>query len=307
MKKIALIAVFLLLAAYGHGQTGKTDQENIRIDTIKGSGNKLDTIITRKTEFSFNKTFPNNYKRDETVVQALRPYMVSEIVDPGNQSHPIYLGHLSEARQRLPEARLALLQCIKTGKMSREYMSKYNLANETDLNSITFLHIPVYYVTPNVALFQIGENVAKYYNLAIGGFTYLMFRNNRLVGYLNFFNGNSNIVWMPDFITGGYTQIKKLGKKPIVLNLEVHTTNPKSTKGHINLFGYMDHGHLIYSRYDEGIIKKVAMDAVAEPYAFFKKSYTLETAESFLFGNQSGPPTINRWLDNAVNRLKSIP
>jgi len=49
------------------------------------------------------------------------------------------------------------------------------------------------------------------------------------------------------------------------------------------------------------------MDAIAEPYAFFKKSYTLETAESFLFGNQSGPPTINWWLDNAVKRLKSIP
>jgi len=306
MKKIALIVAFLLLAAYGHGQTGRIGQENVRIDTIKGRGNALDTVIRRKTDLSFNKTFPSNYKRDESVVETLRPYLVSDIVDPGDQWHPFYLGHLREARQRLPEARLALLQCIKTGKMSREYMSKHSLANEADLNSITFLHIPVYYVTPNVALFQIGENVAKYYNLATGGFTYLMFRNNRLVGYLNFYNGTSNIVWMPNFITGGYTQIKKLGKKPIVLNLEVHTTNSKSTKGHINLFGYMDHGHLIYSLYDEGIIKNVAMDAIAEPYTFFLKSYTLETAESFLFGNPSRS-TINQWLENAVNRLKSRP
>jgi hypothetical protein len=298
VKKISLTAIsILLLTAYSYCQSGK----NILTTTIKGSGNALDTIITRKTELSLDKTFPNNYKRDEAVVQVLRPYLVSEIVDPGNRSHPVYLDYVKDARKKLPEAKSALLQRIKSSSSYREYISKYNIANEADLNSITFVHIPVYYMTPNIVFLKNGDNIAKYYNLVTGGLKYLMLRNNRLIGYLDFYNGKSSIIWMPNFIAEGYHQILKLGKTPIVPCLSVGTRDSKEMLGGINMFGYMDQGHLILSICDEGIVQNAGY---GPKNPVFRKNYTLETAESFFSGN-GGRSTINQWLDNAVNSLKT--
>lgn len=48
-------------------------------------------------------------------------------------------------------------------------MNKYSIGNEADLNLITFVHIPMYYITPNIVFFQNKDNVAKYYNLGTGG------------------------------------------------------------------------------------------------------------------------------------------
>lgn len=108
MKKISFIAALTLLHVYSYSQN------KVQTVTVKGRGSALDTVITKKTELAFNKSFPNNYKRDESVVQALRPYLVSEILDPRNHSDRLYLDHVKDAREKLPEAKAALFQRLKT-------------------------------------------------------------------------------------------------------------------------------------------------------------------------------------------------
>lgn len=299
MKKISLITVTLLsLTAYSYSQNSK-----ILTTTIKGRGNALDTVITRKTELSFNKRFPNNYKRKESVVQTLRPYLVSEIVDPRNHSNPIYSNHLKNAREKLPEAKAALLQHIKTSSSYKEHMNKYNIANEGDLNSITFVHIPMYYITPNIVFFQNSENVAKYYNLGTGGLKYLMLKNNRLIGYLDFYNGKSIFREIPNLLEESYYQIKRLGKNPIMLSQSVSTSDPKKIIGGLNMFGYVDQGHLIFSLYEEGALQK---NESGLNKRVFRKDYVLQTAGSFLSETQ-GSSTIQQWLNAKVNSLSKRP
>jgi len=221
MKKIASISTFLLLlSAYSYGQ-----KENIQTTTIKGQGNAPDTVITRKTELLFGKTYPNNYKRDEIAVQVLRPYLVSDIVNPANQSHPRYLDRTKEAREILPEAKAGLLALMKVSSTTREFLAKINIVNEADLQAITFAYIPVYYPTPDIVFFKNGENIAKYYNLGRGALKYLMLRNNMLVGFLNYnpdypySKSQFFPVRPPDLAS--YNQIIKLGKTPIGLKQSI--------------------------------------------------------------------------------------
>jgi len=305
MKKISLITAFLLsITSYSYSQNGK-----VQTTTIKGRGNALDTVITKETDLSFNKISPNNYKRDESVVQALRPYLISDIVDPTNRSHPFYLEHIRNAREKLPEAKAELLELMKASRSYRERMARFNIANEADLNSITFVHVPRYYLIPNIVFFKNGENIAKYYTLAGVGLQYLAFRNNRLFGYLDFYENKST--FKSDFVAAlrpaveGYNQIIKLGKTPIALNqgISIYLKNV-GAGGHVHMFGYVDQGHLVFSCYGEGIVQKVGTDAYVAPKPRFHKEYTLKTAESFFSGNR-GRSTINQWLDNAVNSLKS--
>ncbi|TKC06960.1 hypothetical protein [Pedobacter frigoris] len=299
MKKISLItAILLLLNAYSYGQKGK-----VQTTTIKGRGNALDTVVTRKTELSFNKNFPNSYKKKESVVQTLRPYLVSEIVDPRNHSHPIYSNHVRDAREKLPEAKAALLQHIKTSSSYKEYMNKYNIASEADLNSITFVHIPMYYITPNIVFFQNSENVAKYYNLGTGGLKYLMLKNNSLIGYLDFYNSKSVFREIPKLLTESYYQIKRLGKSPIMLSQSISTSDPKKIIGGINMFGYVDQGHLIFSMYEEGTLQK--NESILKKRVF-RKDYVLQTAGSFL-SDEQGAPAIQQWLNTKINSLKKRP
>ncbi|TKC09689.1 hypothetical protein [Pedobacter frigoris] len=289
----------------GYAQTRTDSQPKEQVIRIKGKGNAMDTVIRRKAELSVPKSFRSNYTRDESVVQVLRPRLVQQIVDPGNHSHPIYLEHMADGRQKLPEVKQGLLRAIETDSSKRRHMAIQNIADEADLNAITFMHIPVYYLTPNVVFYQDGENVAKYYNLATGALKYLMLRNNTLIGYLSFINGKSYVAWMPGFTTGGYDQIEKLGKNPVVLDLGIGTLEQKKMSGGINLFGYMEQGQLIYSSCDEAAIRLIPTDAIIiNPDTYYRKYYALETAESFLFGRERGGlPTIQRWLEDAVNKL----
>jgi len=304
MKKISHIAAFLLLlTSYSYGQNA-----DIQTTTVKGQGNAMDTIITRTTYLSFGESLPNNYKRDESMVQALRPYLVADIADPSNLTDPIYLAHIKDAREKLPLAKAELLDLMKASKSYAERMAKFNITNEADLNSITFVHIPRYYITPNIVSFKNGENIAKYYNLAGSGLQYLAFRNNRLFGYLDFNEKKSRFKseFIPALrpIVEAYDQIVKLGKTPIALNTGV-STDPKNVGagGHVHMFGYVDQGHLVFSYCEEGVIQKAGTDAYVAPDPHFYKKYTLETAESFFSGDGSRS-TIKHWLDNAVNSLK---
>lgn len=290
MKKISFIAALTLLNVYCYSQN------KVEVVTVKGRGNALDTVITKKTELAFNKTFPNNYKRDESVVQALRPYLVSEVLDPRNHSDQLYLDHVKDAREKLPEAKSALFQHLKTSSY-REYMNKYNIGNEADLNLITFVHIPMYYITPNIVFFQNKDNVAKYYNLGTGGLKYLMIKNDTLIGYLDFYNNKSIFRKIPNALAQSYYQIKRLGKAPIILSQSVSTADPKKIIGGINMFGYVDEGHLIYSVYEEGIVQE---NGAGQKKQVYRKDYVLQTAESFLAEKQ-GNSTIKQWLNTKVN------
>jgi|GEM_PF-1950317 len=308
MKNSSLVTALLLsLATYSYGQSGK-----VQTTTIKGRGNALDTVITSKTELSFNKTFPNNYKKDESVVQAVRPYLVLETVDPTNRSHPLYLERVRDGQEKLSLAKIELLKFMKASSSVRERLAKFDITSEADLNSITFVHIPMYYITPNIVFFKNGENIAKYYNLAGLGLKYLALRNNRLLGYLDFYESKSG--FKSDFIPAlrpaveSYNQIIKMGKTPIALRQSIYTVNSKNAGagGHPNMFGYVNQGHLVFSYYKEGIVQKVGTDANVAPDPHFHKEYTLKTAESFFSGTGSRS-TINQWLDNTVSNLKSRP
>ncbi|TKC06956.1 hypothetical protein [Pedobacter frigoris] len=310
MKNTILFAAFLLLTAYSYGQTEKADQQSIRMDTIKGWGGALDTVITRKTELSFNKIFPNNYKKDKSVLKALRPYLVSDIVDPTNHSHPFYLERLKNAKEKLPLAKSELLELMKASPDYRQKMAKFNITSEADLNSINFVHVPMYYITPNIVFFKNGENIAKYYNLGRGGLKYLAFKNNRLLGYLDFYEKRSS--FKSEFIPAlqpsveSYNQIIKMGETPIALNQSI-SKDPKNVGGggHVHMFGYVDQEHLIFSYYSEGVVKKVATDAYVAPDPRFHKEYTLQTAEAFFSGSGSRS-TLSRWLDNTISTLTII-
>ena len=303
MKMFSFITAFLFaLTVSGYSQKG-----DVRTTTIKEQGNALDTVVTVETDLSFNRTFPNNYKKDESVVQALRPYLVSEIVDPINHSHPLYLERARDGIEKLSTAKTELLEFMKVNRSLRERLARFKIGTEADLNAVTFVPVPRYYLTANIVYFENGENVAKYYNLAEVGHQYLAFRNNRLFGYLDFNEGKSK--FKSDFIPAhriaveSYNQIVKLGKTPITLNQGI-SKSPKNVRagGHPHVFGYLDQGQLIFSYYEESVVQKVGTDAYVAPEPRFRKVYTLKTAEAFFFGNGS-QSLINQWLERSVSTL----
>ncbi|WP_316787671.1 hypothetical protein [Pedobacter frigoris] len=156
-----------------------------------------------------------------------------------------------------------------------------------------------------------GENIAKYYNLAQVGHQYLALRNNRLFGYLDFYENKSG--FKSNFIPAlgpsveSYNQIIKLGKTPIAVSQSIYTINSKNagSGGHPHMFGYVDQGHLVFSYYSEGIVKKVGTDAYVAPDPRFHKEYTLKTAESFFSGSGSRS-LLNLWLERSANGLEII-
>ena len=299
MKKIASIAsLLLLLSAYSYGQN------NVKITTIKGRGKAMDTVITRKTELSFGKTFPNNYKRDEEAVQALKPYFVTEIVKPGNLSNAHYMNRKKEAKEKLPLAKTELLEKMKVSQRVREHLARFHIVNEADLNAISFVYIPAYYPTPNLVFYKNGENIANYYNLGRGALKYLMLQNNILIGFLNFFPNGSKY-FKSDFFPAheweveSYKQVVKLGKTPIAVKTGISNNPEYVGGGGVDKFGYVEQNHLVISYYDEGITqtRNVHTGEVSKPV--FHKYYTLETIESYLSGNGSSS-TINQWLGSHV-------
>lgn len=237
MKKTSHIAAFLLLlTSYSYGQNA-----DIQTTTVKGQGNAMDTIITRTTYLSFGESLPNNYKRDESMVQGLRPYLVADIADPSNLTHPIFLAQIKDAREKLPLAKAELLDLMKASKSYTERMTKFGIANDADLNSITFVHIPVYYITPNIVLFKNGENIAKYYNLAGTGLKYLAFRDKQLIGYLDFYEHKNR--FKSEFIPAlppakeSYNQVVAMGKRPIALLQSIYAAEQKNVGagGHVHM------------------------------------------------------------------------
>lgn len=306
MREIFTTAIVILfLTSYGYCQSGKNHPERVQTTRIKGQGNAIDTIIKKKIELSFNKFFPNNYKRDDSVLQSLRPYFVSQIVDPTNLSHHLYLDRVEVAQKKLSAAKANLLERMNASRGIREKLAKVGIANKADLNSITFVYIPVYYLTPNIVFFKNGENIAKYYNLGRGNLLYLMLRNHMPIGYLNFHSNDSDFksYFFPMHLndTESYIQTIKMGKIPIGIAHGISLD--EKAIGSISMFGYVDQGHIVFSYYEEGGLQNIGMDGYVDPDPRFIKAYTLETAESFFFEG-GGNSIINQWLENTVNSLK---
>lgn len=302
-KKILTAIFFMLLAVYSYGQQGYTQTA-----TIKGRGNAPDTIVRKKTELSFNKTFNNNYKREESIVQALRPYMVSDIVNPTNVTHPVYLQRARDARETLPQAKAELIEVMKKGVTSKELMARVGIVNEADLNAIKFVFLPVYYITPNIVFFKNGDNIAKYYNLGTGAMKYLMLRNDEPVGYLDFWKNRSafksTFYRISPNELESYRKIVKLGKKPVGIRQSIFTDPDQAGGESVFPFGYVEQGHLVFSYYEEGVIQQAGIDQHVAPNPRFCKTYTLETAESF-FSGSGNHSIISTWLESTVNHLKA--
>ena len=304
MKKIAYITTFLLLLTiYSYGQA-----DHIKYDTIKGRSNAMDTVIRRKTELSFGKTFPNNYKRDEATVQALRPYFVTEIVNPGNLSNVHYTNRQKEAKENLSLAKSELLGKMKVSQRIREHLAGVHIFNEGDLNAISFVYIPVYYPTPNIVFYKNGENIAKYYNLGRGVLKYMMLRNNTLIGYLNF-DPNGSKYFKSNFFPAhpeevkNYSEIVKFGGKLIAESISISNNPNYIGGGSISMFGYVEQNHLVIFYYDESIIQTMYVHSTEVPKQFFRKEYTHVTIESF-FSGKGITNMIEGWLNAEKNRIK---
>jgi hypothetical protein len=290
---------FLVHAQKGYVQTA----------TIKGRSNAIDTIVKKKTELSFGKVFPNNYKREESVVQILRPYRVSEMINPTNRSHPLYRARMKNADETLNTAKSDIAKRMKASKTIRERLSQVNIFNETDLNAVKFIYLPMYALTANIADFKNGENIAKYYTLGLGGFKYLMLRDNKLIGYLDyyvesdqktaFFLARPREVEIVD-------QLLKLGKTPVGFGRTISTEIKYVGAGNGYMLGYVEQGHIVFVYYQESIVQQSGFDSNVSPDPRFYKFYTTETAESFFSGSDNRS-TINSWLDATVDNLKKYP
>lgn len=300
MFKNALTTIALLLSvAYGHSQSKSGDKINVQIDTVKGLGNAPDTIITRTAQLSFDEKISINYVRDESAIQFLRPYFVEQIVDPGNESHPLYLVQIKAAQEKLKEIKTTILKDLVTKGSYADYMEKFGIATEADVNSITLVHIPEYYISPNIVLYKAGDNIAKYYNLSTGEPQYLLISHNKILGTLKSYNGKSVIRPLPHELVENYYQIKNSGKKPISLNQSVQSAAPKKMSD-MKMFGYMEQGHLVYSDYSERIVSRAGLDQKGSEV---HKRRTLQRAESSL-ADRSRFSLIQQLVDAELNVLK---
>ncbi len=305
LKEIIFAILIIIIARDSYGQKGYTQTA-----FIKGRGNSLDTIIRKKTEVSFNRSFTNNYKSDGSNVQALRPYIVSDIVNPNNTTHPLYRDRVNDAKAMFPQAKAKLIEVMNKGMIAKELMAKVGIFNEAGINAINFVFLPVYYITPNIVFYKPGENFAKYYNLGTGATKYLMLRNNEPVGYLDFYKSNSDFKSSFYRISQNelesYKAVLKSGKKPIGIRQSIFTDPDEGGGESVNCFGYVEQGHLVLSFYEEGIVKQVGADQSQKANPLFQKSYTIQTAESFFSGSGNGS-IISSWLKNTVGNLKNRP
>ncbi|WP_443937951.1 hypothetical protein [Pedobacter sp. MW01-1-1] len=303
MKIITLIVTILVLLlpiSKSYSQTQTT--------TIKGNGKSIDTIITRKKELNFNKAYPDNFNPKNEDIQALRPYFVKDMVKPNDLSHPQYIASIKEAKARLPEAKTLLSKWLESN-LFKERLAKMQIYTENDLNTITFTYLPIYYVTPNIVSYKNGANIINYYNLGTGGFKYLALRNNKLIGFLDFYPNNidTKIVFyaVRQQELQSYNQVIQLGKLPIGLSQTIGSGSNSAGGGGFDKFGYVEQGHLVLSYYEEYKLINAGADGYVPPNPRIRKEYVIETVESFCTRND-GRSLINSWVENAVTYINYI-
>ncbi|WEK18519.1 MAG: hypothetical protein P0Y49_17150 [Candidatus Pedobacter colombiensis] len=182
----------------------------------------------------------------------------------------------------------------------KKKLLKHSGGDSLNLKKYTIVHLPVYYLTPNIALFKDGENIAKYYNLETGRLKYAIVKNGTLFGLIDYYNGETKLIPVSKADSIGYSEIIKLEKTPIAFKNFI-AKDPNNVGGKIEMFGYLLDDHIIFSMYYEQERGQELPEKVDK--TTFIKTYRMELAESF-YSSEKEYPIIKQFIDSSYESLR---
>lgn len=108
-----------------------------------------------------NKNFNFSYAADTAIINILKPYFVKGLCNPGNVTSQSYLSFRQRAKYQLD----TILKYINIkSHIDSSYIHK-KTKNLKDLDGCSFESVPLYFLSPNIAAYKPGENIAKYFTL----------------------------------------------------------------------------------------------------------------------------------------------
>ncbi|HEV8271827.1 MAG TPA: hypothetical protein VGQ04_11020 [Chitinophagaceae bacterium] len=211
-----------------------------RVDTQKTY--TYDTTITANS-------FPKGNKNDSAIVKFFNPYFVNDICEPGNTKHHAYQKFSSDAKRSSNDALIKLSQNIQAGDVKTKKEIEASLKDINNLKNCRLEQLMVYYLTPNVVLYDMSSNIKRFYNLDTTSITYIILKGNKIIGIMNYKKGKSIFKPFYDFDSLSYYQVLFLKKKPIALKNDFKLSEINVSGRYMDCFGHISkENHLVLSQ-----------------------------------------------------------
>lgn len=267
----------------------------------------LPRVVTQKT-YTYDtilkaNSFPGGYKNDSSMIKFFSPYFTSDICEPGNTKHHTYQKFSSDAKRSANDALIKLSQTIQAGDVKTKKEIEARLKNSNDLKNCRLEQVMVYYLTPNVVLYDTSSNIKRFYNLDTSNITYKILKGNKIIGIVNYKNGKSIFKSFYDFDSLSYYQVLFLKKKPIALKNDFNLSEINVAGRYMDCFGYISkENHLVLSQCQQGNYYSVK-NGIQSKDQILKQECQTQIAEIYYLGSKY--PLLDQIIKKAHTRLAS--
>jgi len=259
-----------------------------------------DTTIEFRVDTSNNMIgLRKDYVRKEDVVNSFSKHFIAKTVPPGDKTSRAYKQFITKANGLAGNAKV---QALKNLKDYPSRLAATELKNVDEINECTFLPIPVYYLTHNVASYTNETNLTSFFNLDTVNITYKITKNNRVFGIVQYQKGRCFFWHFLGFYSRGYRQILAMNREPLIFVKKIAEPTFLTTNQYDG-FGYVSRGHIIFVTCAEGEYTTTEPGAKTN-HVNYGKRYTLQSAEAFYLGSDSTLPSLNRIIKNEQNRIE---
>ena len=237
------------------------------------------------------------YQLNQQILDTLKPYFVANLCKPGDTKHPAYIRFVNQGKNLEDQVIDSLLKRLPAHPAWANEISK-RLSAISELKSCEVKLIPVYYLTPNVAQYQKGQNIAKYFTLDTSSFKFTILKNNRLIAVVKYNSGFWQVYEQLPGDIPSYERVLSLNKDPIGFFTYIRI-KPQGVS--ISNFGYLSADRAIVA---ECFNSQRAYSLDSEPgiiHQKFDNGCTIQSAESYLTGPTSVPNILQLRLKTAYD------
>ncbi|RXK83261.1 hypothetical protein [Filimonas effusa] len=298
--KVTILIACMLWAGNIYAQHAKqTKDETISQPAVEAPSKY---VITRNIDTAIGKIYPNAYKKQDSVVGFYQTYFVNDLVKPGDINHPVYQSFMKKAEVQAPEVKAKIAESLKKEKGVKRSMLG-TLEYLTDVSDYTFQAIPVYYIVPNIVMYDTGVNAAEYYNLDTSKVLYVVLKGRQLVGTaLKSPVSGYRLLDTSVSDSVAYGAIAAMGKQPVGFQQRI-ALDPAGVGGARDIFGYVKSGHLFFYYYEEYPGARETNGKV--DYSSVNVNHTLLPAEAYFAGN-SNICVLQGLIDSHYNAQKRL-
>jgi len=262
---------------------------------------KIDTVITDIYDtIPRNANFEKGYVRKEETVKMFQPYFISDICQPGDTRHPLYVNYMKAGREAIADAKQQFIARLEHDAYGKKWISDQLGGDLTKLPHCTLELFPKYYLTPNIAAYNNEPNVIQYYHLDTSSIHFGLVYDKHLISFIKYKNERSYLAFNGRWDSLSYEKVNSLHKSPIIINNDICFTpvsfgNP--------CFGYVQEGHVMLAFCSKGNLIKRTLVIDGPPSNELDREIYLNECETILaeafLTKQSGYSFLNQKVNAA--------